>query len=105
MGNANTKFIELIRVRSSRTVLAHAMPSLTLLVEEIRASTFGAETFFMQHALYAGDLAVVVVWTRHDIEAIKSREGLLLAERMQALGPADHTVWIPALSGDAEIET
>lgn len=105
MGNANTKCIELIRVRSSQTVLADAMPSLTQLVDEIESSTFGAETFFMQHALYAGDLAVVVVWTRHDIEAIKSREGLLLTERMQTLGPVDHAVWIPAQSSDEEIET
>jgi len=39
----------------------------------------------------------VVVWARDHIEPTKSREGLRLAERMQALGPVDHAVWIPAL--------
>lgn len=96
MGNTNTKCIELIRVRSSQTLLTDAMPSLTQLVDQIESSTHVAETFFMQHAIYAGDLAVVLVWLRDDIEPAKGREGLLLAERMQALGPVDHAVWIPA---------
>ena len=97
MGNTNTNCIEIIRVRSSQTVLTDAMPSLTQIVDEIASSTEGVEIFFMQHALYAGDLAVVVVWTRDDDKPTKSREGLLLAERMQPLGPVDHAVWIPVL--------
>ncbi len=99
MGNPDTTWIELIRVRSSQTVLADAMPSLAKLVHEIGSSSDGIETFVMQHALYAGDLAVVVVWTTDANEPTKSREGLLLAGRMQALGPVDHAVWIPAGPG------
>ncbi len=96
MGSADTKCIEFIRVRSSPTVLADALPSLTQLVDVLDASLQDAEVVFMQHALYAGDLAVVVVWTRGDTTPSKSREGLLLTERMQALGSVDHAVWIPA---------
>lgn len=95
MGDANTKCIELVRVRASQRTLAEAMPSLTQLVDEIGISTAGVESFFMQHAIYTGDLAIVLVWTSDGREPAKSREGLLVAERMQALGSVDHAVWIP----------
>lgn len=88
------KWIELIRVRSSATTLEEAMPSLQKQVEEIVDFATGTETFFMQHASYDGDLAVVVVW-KDGSEPRKSREGLLLAERLKELGPIEHAVWIP----------
>jgi hypothetical protein len=88
------KWIELIRVRSSVVALQEAMPSLQKQIKEIEEETSGAETFFMQHALYDGDLAVVVVW-KGGGKPGKSREGLLLAERLQELGSIDHAVWIP----------
>lgn len=92
-----SKYIELVRVRSAPSVLTEAMPSLTRIVEAIKGAAAGPETFFMQHALFAGDVAVMLVWTRAAGEVRKSREGLLLAEEMQALGSVDHAVWIPAL--------
>lgn len=90
----DTKWIELIRVRSSADVLLEAMPALTEQIKGIEGVASDAETFFMQHALYDGDLAVVIVWRNH-AEPRKSREGLMVAERMQALGSIDHAVWIP----------
>ena len=88
-------WIELIRVRSSASALTEAMPSLSNLIDEIEKSVTEAETFFMQHALYDGDLAVVVVW-QGDKEPQKTREGLMLAQKLQTLGTIDHAVWIPA---------
>lgn len=90
-----TKWIELIRTRSSGTVLQAAMPSLEQHVREIVTTARSAETFFLKHALYDGDLAVVVVW-RNKIAPRKTREGLLVAEQLQRLGSIEHAVWIPA---------
>lgn len=89
------KWIEQIRVRSSKSALEAAMPSLQRVVDAIDSAAGDAETFFMRHALYDGDLALVVVW-RNDAGPQKSREGLMVAERLQELGPVDHAVWVPA---------
>ena len=89
------KWIELIRVQSSADRLQEAMPSLQQQVEEIEASASDAEALFMQHALYEGDLAVVVVW-HNNTAPQKTRVGLMVAERLRDLGSVDHAVWIPA---------
>lgn len=88
------KWIELIRVRSSESALRAAMSALEEQVQGISLSVPEAETFFLQHALYEGDLAVVVVWQSDDPPR-KSREGLLVAEQLQRLGSVDHAVWLP----------
>ena len=89
------KWIELIRVRSSARALEAAMPGLVSQVREMDDALSEAETFLLKHALYEGDLAVGVVW-RSGIEPGKTREGLMLAERLGELGSVDHAVWIPA---------
>ena len=93
-GKPDLKWIELIRVRSSAEALRQVLPALQAQVAGIDASNDGAETALLQHALYVGDLAVVVVWRTED-EPAKTREGLLVAERLQRLGAIDHAVWIP----------
>jgi cell division inhibitor SulA len=92
------KWIELIRVRASAAALQEAMPLLQKQVKDIERSTSGVETFFMQHALYHGDLAVVLVWL-NKVGTQKTREGLMVAARLQDLGPVDHAVWIPVEKG------
>ena len=89
------KWIELVRVRSSGAALRAAMPALQAQIREIEGSVPGAETYLLQHALYDGDVAVVVVW-RTNAEPRKSREGLMVAEQLKKLGPVDHAVWLPA---------
>lgn len=88
------KWIEFIRVRSSATALQGAIPDLKKTIKEINASESSDEIFMAQHALYNGDLSVVVV-RDNESQPVKSREGLLLAERLQHLGPVDHALWIP----------
>lgn len=88
------KWIELIRVRSSETRLEAAMPTLEEQVREIETSIGNVETFFLRHALYNGDLAVVVIW-RNESEPRSTRAGLMVAEQLQKLGSVDHAVWIP----------
>ncbi|MEM9459779.1 MAG: hypothetical protein AAGF11_36720 [Myxococcota bacterium] len=89
------KWIELIRVRSSGATLQEAMPALEARVRELDDSIPDAEAYFLQHALYDGDLAVVMVW-RTSAEPRKTREGLLVAEHLRRLGSVDHAVWRPA---------
>ena len=89
------KWIELIRVRSSGSTLRQAMPALEARVRALDDSSPDAEAYCLQHALYDGDLAVVVVW-RTEAEPRKTREGLLVAEYLRRLGSVDHAVWRPA---------
>ncbi len=89
------KWIELVRVRSSETALRAALPALRAQVGEIDDSGADAEAHFMQHALYDGDLAVLLVW-RSRAEPHKTREGLMVANSLRRLGSVDHAVWIPA---------
>ena len=88
------KWIEVIRVRSSAAALMEAIPSLKKEISEINSSASAKEVFMAQHAIYDGDLSVVLVWN-NEVNPLKTREGLLLAERLQNLGPVDHAVWIP----------
>ncbi len=89
-----TKFIELIRVRSSAMELGAVVPGLQTMVAEIGESESPAETFILQHALYDGDLAVVIVWPNSDTPET-TREGLLVADFLARIGSVDHAVWVP----------
>ena len=96
-GGNEMKWIEQIHVRSSSAALQEAMPGVLEQLGRIEETAESAETFIMQHALYEGDLAVVVVW-HDDIAPQKTREGLMVAMMLQRLGPVDHAVWVPATS-------
>ena len=90
------KWIELIRVRSSHSALDAAMPSLESQVADLESASHGAEIHFLRHAFYDGDLAVVLIWRGTATRPATTREGLLVAERLQRLGSVDHAVWVPA---------
>lgn len=98
------KWIEQIRVRSSLGTLQAALPALQQQLLELEGAVECAEIFCMQHALYSGDLGVVVVW-RGQAEPHKTREGLMVAEQLQALGPIDHAVWVPMNSPEPKETT
>ena len=89
------KWLEMIHVRSSATNLEAVMASLVTEIKELGESTDAVEMLLLQHALYDGDLAAVIVW-KGDRRPAKTREGLLLAERLQRLGTTDHAVWTAA---------
>ena len=91
---SKTKFIELIRVRSSSAELGTVAPGLQQIVTDIGESKSPAETFILQHALYDGDLAVVIVWPNAKLPET-TREGLLVADFLARIGSVEHAVWIP----------
>lgn len=88
------KWIEMIRVRSSEAVLRQAMPRLRALVHELTAAHQASETLFLQHALYDGDLSVVLIW-QTSAPAQKTPAGLRVADHLRELGSIDHAVWLP----------
>jgi hypothetical protein len=90
-------WVEMIRVRSSEPALKQALPQLEAYAAALESELKGAEFFFLQHALYNGDLAVVVIW-KEETEVEKSQAGLLLAEQLQQLGTIEHAVWLPTFS-------
>jgi hypothetical protein len=91
------KWIELIRVRSSAATLQSALAGLETLAAGIAETT--AEAMVLQHALYDGDLAFVIVW-RTDARPVKSRTGLAVADTLRTLGSVDHAVWCPTGTSD-----
>ena len=102
---SHLNWIEMIRVRSTALMLEESMETIQLIVKDMDDNIRGAHPFFMQHALYDGDLAVVIIWN-NSLKPEKSREGLMLVNRLEKLGAVDHAVWIPTgkIPGKNEIE-
>ena len=88
------KWIEQIRLRSSASALLAVAPDLQDRLQNLSRPHANAEAFVLQHAVYDGDLAVVVVW-QADGPPQKSREGHLVADQLRRLGTVDHSVWCP----------
>ena len=65
------------------------------LLKKINELASVEKAFIMQHATYDGDLIVFMLWN-NEVKPDKTREGLMIAERLQELGTIDHAVWIPA---------
>jgi hypothetical protein len=91
------KWIEMIRVRSSAAALEEITPSLVTEIDQINELAEQVEAFIMQHALYSGDLSLVIVW-KNGRPPEKSPQGLIFADRLQQVGTVDHAVWLPIKS-------
>jgi hypothetical protein len=89
------KWIKIIRVRSFAPAMDEIMPPLITEINLINESAEQVEAFVMQHALYDGDLSLLVVW-KDGQPPEKSRLGLMFADGLQQIGTVDHAVWIPA---------
>lgn len=88
------KWFEMIRVRSSAEALVEIIPSLRTKINQINGSEKQVEALLLQHALYRGDLSLLVAWNNEQIPA-KTKQGLMFADQLQLIGPVDHAVWIP----------
>ncbi len=92
------KWMEIVRMRSSETGLTAAWSSLEDAVSEVRQVKGLDEAFILQHAMYNGDLAIVLVWD-NERQPVKTREGILIAEQSKRHGSVEHAIWIPATMG------
>ena len=86
------KWIEMIRVRSSSGSLEKGMSAIVARAREIRKVSGIADAMVLKHALFEGDLAVVLLWD-NDRQPVRTREGLVLADSLQRYGMVDHGVW------------
>ena len=82
-------------MRSSESGLTAAWSSLEDAVSEVRQADGLDEAFILQHAMYNGDLVIVLVWD-NERQPTKTREGILMAEQSKRHGSVDHSIWIPA---------
>lgn len=87
-------WIEFIRVRSSAARVSEAIPELKTLIKDVEKSKAQVETSLMQHGLYEGDFAVIIIWWSGAPK--RTQPGFMLAHWMQNLGSIEHAVWIPA---------
>ena len=87
------KWIEMIRVRSASDALPLAMPEITSHADKIGRGPGIIEVMVLQHALFDGDIAVVILWD-DDRQPKRTTEGLLLAGHLQNFGLVDHGVWV-----------
>ncbi len=86
------KWMEMIRLMSSVGGHEDAIAAAGRQLREIEGATRGVEVYLLQHALYDGDLAALLVWN-NDRQPVRTREGLLLAQNLHRFGTVDHAVW------------
>jgi len=87
------KWIEMIRVRSSSDSQKNGNAAVVAQMESIRNAPGMVDTMLLRHALFNGDMAVVLVWD-NERQPVQTREGLTLAESLQRHGMVDHAVWV-----------
>ena len=86
------KWLEMIRVRSSPQGVDAAKQYLAVHMPSFRGVKYVRDAAVLSHALYEGDLAVILTWEAKGAPA-KTREGLFLANYFMQYGPVDHAIW------------
>ena len=86
------KWMEMVRLRSAPGGQEDITAAIADQLAEIEAGCSDVEVMLLQHALFDGDLAAMLVW-HNEREPVRSREGLLLAQNLQRHGSVDHAVW------------
>ena len=94
----NMKWLEIVRMRSSEAGITAAWSSLEDAVRKVKKEEGLDEAFILQHAMYNGDLAIVLIWDNERCP-VKTQEGILLAEQSKRHGSVEHAIWIPATIG------
>ena len=89
------KWAEMIRVRSSADGIADLYSGLPQVISTLREKTEIKDALLLIHALYVGDLAVILI--REGTEKPKkSSEGIFLADKFEEYGTVEHAVWLMA---------
>jgi len=97
------KWVEMIRLRSSPESLARGMSGIVEQTREISGLPGVEDAMVIKHALYEGDLAVVLTWD-NDRRPVRTREGLMVAEQLQRYGMVDHGVWTAAPGFEKDLD-
>jgi len=97
------KWVEMIRGRSSSGALAAALHPISAQAREITRVPDVVDAMVLTHALFDGDLAVVLLWD-NERHPVKTREGLMIAENLEQYGLVDHAVWVVAPGFGCHVE-
>ena len=89
------KWAEMIRVRSSAEGIADLYSGLPRVISALREKLEIHDALLLIHALYVGDLAVILIWEGTGTPG-KSAEGNLLADNFEEYGTVEHAVWLVA---------
>jgi len=89
------KWAEMIRVRSSAEGIADLYSGLPRVISTLREKLEIHDALLLIHALYVGDLAVILIWEGTGKPG-KSAEGSLLADNFGKYGTVEHAVWLVA---------
>jgi len=87
------KWAEMIRVRSSADGIADLYSGLPQVMSAIRKKRDIKEALLLIHALYVGDLAVILIWQGSGTPG-RSNEGICLANNFEEYGTVEHAVWL-----------
>ena len=98
------KWIEMIRVRSGSEVLEAIHENTNRLIGEIRKTSGATDILILQHALYEGDMSVILVWD-NDLTPSRTHEGLIISENLKYHGVIDHAVWFAAPGFESCMDT
>lgn len=85
------QWIEFVHVRASAAGMEWDLSSLNAQLALCRSEQL-AEVSVVKHALYPGDLAVILTW-QNDRHPVKTREGMAIAEYLNRFGAVEHGVW------------
>jgi len=89
------KWAEMIRVRSSVDGISDLYSGLPREMSAIRKKIDIKEALLLIHALYVGDLAVILIWNGSGTPG-RSNEGIFLANNFKEYGTVEHAVWLIA---------
>ena len=86
------KWMEFIHLRSSPEGMRRSLSGLKGQIALYREVEHLTGTWVLQHSIYPGDGAVVLLWENNG-QPVKTREGIALAEVMSRHGSVEHAVW------------
>lgn len=89
------KWAEMIRVRSSAEGIADLYSGLPRVISTLREKPEIKDALLLLHALYVGDLAIILI-REGTGKPDKSPEGNLLADKFEEYGTVEHAVWLVA---------
>ena len=89
------KWAEMIRVRSSAEGITDLYNGLTRVISTLRQKTEIDDAILLIHALYVGDLAIILLWNGAG-RPVQSPEGISLANSFKEYGTVEHAVWLIA---------
>ncbi len=87
--------VEMIRVRSTTEEIADLYNGLSQVISDLRKITDIRDAILLIHALYVGDLAVILIWKELEPPK-KTPEGIVLANTFEEYGTVEHSVWMIA---------